>query len=112
LLVPRRIGDDELALLAGEETIGDVDRDALLALGRKPVDQQREVDLLALCAVPFAVALERGELVVENLLGLVQQPPDQRRLAVIDAAAGDEAQQLLVLLLGEPAADVGRGVQK
>jgi hypothetical protein len=62
--------------------------------------------------VPFAVALQRRELIVKNLLGLVEQPPDQRGLAVIDAAAGDEAQQLLALLLGEPRLDVGRAVQK
>ena len=54
--------------------------------------------------MPFAVGFERGQLVVENLLGLVQQPADQRGLAVVDAAAGDEAQQLLSLLLGEPGA--------
>jgi hypothetical protein len=51
-------------------------------------------------------------LVVEDLLGLVEQPADQRRLAVVDAAAGDEAQQLLALLRGEPGLDVGGGVQK
>jgi hypothetical protein len=47
----------------------------------------------------LAVGLQRSELVVEDLARLVQQPSDQRRLAVVDAAAGDEAQQLLVLLL-------------
>ena len=52
------------------------------------------------------------KLVVEDLLGVVEQPPDQRRLAVVDAAAGDEAQQLLPLLLSEPVRDVGGGVQK
>ena len=107
LLVARRVGDDELALGAGEEAIGDVDRDALLALGRQPVDEQREIDPLALRAVALAVAFERGELVVEDLLRFVEQPPDQRRLAVVDAAAGDEAQQLLLFLLLEPGADVG-----
>ena len=50
LLVPGRVGDDELALLGREEAIGDVDGDALLALGGEAVDQQREVDLLALRA--------------------------------------------------------------
>jgi hypothetical protein len=30
----------------------------------------------------------------------VQQPPDQGALAVIDAAAGEEAQQLFVFMLG------------
>ena len=106
LLVPRRVGDDELALLAREVAIGDVDRDALLALGREPVDEQGEIDLLALRPVALAVGFERRELVVEHLLRFEQQPPDQRRLAVIDAAAGDEAQQLLALLRGEPRFDV------
>jgi hypothetical protein len=63
--------------------------------------------------MPLAVGLERGELVVENLLRLVQQPADQRRLAVVDAAAGDEAQQLRALLRAQPFGDVGsRAVQK
>jgi len=74
--VPRRIGDDELAPLAGEIAVGDIDRDALLALRRKAIDQQREVDLLALGAVALAVSFESGELVVEYLLGLVEQSAD------------------------------------
>ncbi len=45
----RRIGDDEFALLGCEEAIGDIDRDALLALRCKAVDQQGEVDFLPLC---------------------------------------------------------------
>ena len=84
-----------LRLSRREIAVGDVDGDALLALGRQPVDQQREVESLALRAVPPAVGLQRRELVVEDLPRLVQQPADQRRLAVVDAAAGDEAQQLL-----------------
>ena len=39
LLVARRVGDDEFALLGGEETVGDIDGDALLALRRQPIDQ-------------------------------------------------------------------------
>ena len=53
LLMPRAIGDDELALLGGEEAVGDVDRDALLALGGQAIDQQGEVDLLPLRADPL-----------------------------------------------------------
>jgi hypothetical protein len=34
LLVARRVADDELALRGGEVAVGDVDGDALLALGR------------------------------------------------------------------------------
>ena len=47
LLVAGRVGDDELAPLGGEEAVGDVDGDALLALGGEAVDQQREVELAA-----------------------------------------------------------------
>ena len=74
----------------------DVDRDALLALGREAVEQQREVELAAERAVAPGLDLERRELVVEDQPGLEQQAPDQRRLAVVDGAAGDEAQQALL----------------
>ena len=47
LLVARRVGDDEGALGGRKEAIGDVDGDALLALGLQPVDQKREVEILA-----------------------------------------------------------------
>ena len=38
LLVARRVGDDEFALVGREEAVGDVDRDALLPLGFQAVD--------------------------------------------------------------------------
>ena len=44
LLVPGRVGDDEPALRGGEVAVGDVDRDALLALGPQTVGQQRQVE--------------------------------------------------------------------
>ena len=47
LLVAGRVGDDERALRRGEEAVGDVDGDALLALGLEAVDQQREIDVVA-----------------------------------------------------------------
>ena len=40
LLVPRRVGDDEPPLGGREVAVGDVDRDALLALGTEPVGEQ------------------------------------------------------------------------
>src|SRR6185369_11655905 len=104
--------DDELALLAREIAVGDVDRYALLALGAEAVDKQREVHRLPLRSVALAVRLESRELVVEHLSCLVEQPADQRRLAVINAAAGDEPQQLLALLLRQPGLDVLRSAQK
>jgi hypothetical protein len=39
------VGDDERPPRRGEVAVGDVDRDALLALGAQAVGQQREVDL-------------------------------------------------------------------
>jgi hypothetical protein len=45
--------------------------------------------------------VQRRELVVEDRLGLVQQAPDQRALSVIDAAAGDETEQRLLLPLAQ-----------
>jgi hypothetical protein len=81
-----------------EEAVGHVDRDALLALGGQAVDQQREVESPP-CVPTSSSRLERRELVLEQHLRFVQQAADQRALAVVDAAAGDEAQQALVLVL-------------
>ena len=46
-----------LRSLGREEAIGDVDRDALLALGGEAVDEQREIELLA---PPPALRLSRS----------------------------------------------------
>ena len=55
----------------------------------------------------FESARERRELILEDHLRLVQQPADQRRLAVVHAAAGDEAQQALALVRAQVGFDVG-----
>jgi hypothetical protein len=44
LLVARRVGDDVLARAGGEVAVGDVDGDALLALGLQAVGEERQVD--------------------------------------------------------------------
>ncbi len=79
--------------LRGEVTIGDVDGDPLLALGGEPVEQQRIVELPGARPHPLRVDRQRGELIVEQRLGLVEHAPDERALAVVDAAAGVEAQE-------------------
>src|SRR5262249_27589586 len=43
LLVAGRVGDDELAARRGEIAVGDVDCDALFALGAQAVGEQRKV---------------------------------------------------------------------
>ena len=55
------------------------------------------------------IGFECGELVFEQHLRFVEQPADQGRLAVIDAAAGDEAQKILVLLGAEIGSDIAAG---
>jgi hypothetical protein len=99
LLVARCIGHDELPALGREEAIGDVDRDLLLALGREPVEEEREIKLLALGPVFAGLNRERIQLVVEQQPGLVEQAADQRGLAVIDRPAGDEPQQAFAFVL-------------
>jgi hypothetical protein len=92
LLVAGCVGDDEGARFGGEIAIGDVDGDALLALSLEAVDEQCEVDRVLGRAELFRILFERGELVVEDELLLVEKSPDERGLAVIDRAAGEDAQ--------------------
>src|SRR5262249_56098056 len=75
-----------------ERGVGDVDRDPLLALGAEAVGQQRKIDV-SVAPTPRDV-LDVLELVDEDLLRVVEQPADQRRLAVVDGAAGDDAEEL------------------
>jgi hypothetical protein len=98
---PGQSGHDELALRRLEVAIRDIDGDALLALGLQAVDQQREVGHFARRAPAAAVIGDRRKLVVEHLTRVVQQTADERALAVVDRAAGDEAQQVDVALLRE-----------
>ena len=70
LLMSRRVGNDELALVGREVAVGHVNGDALLALGLQPVQQQRIVDMVAGIAHALAVALQRIELVFVYLLAV------------------------------------------
>ena len=98
LLVAGRVGEDELAPRGVEVAVRDVDRDALLALGLQAVDQQRDVEVVAAGAPALAVDLRRAHQVLRHAAGVVQQAADQRALAVVDAAAGHQPQQVLGVL--------------
>ena len=76
----------------GGVAVGDVDGDALLALGPQAVGDEGQVDLVD--APAPRGGLDRLELVVEELPGVVEQAADQRRLAVVDGADGGEAQEV------------------
>ena len=90
--VTRGVSDDELAGRGGEVAVGDVDGDALLALGAQPVGQQSQVGVVV--AARVAGGLDGLQLVLEDRLGVQQQPPDEGGLAVVDRAGGGEAEQV------------------
>jgi hypothetical protein len=92
LHVPGGVGDDELAARRREVAIGDVDGDALLALGAQAVGEVGEIDLAA--AGDVGGALEGLELVLHERFGVVEEAADEGGLAVVDAAAGVEAENV------------------
>jgi hypothetical protein len=94
LLVPRRVGEDELALRGREVAVGHVDRDALLALRLEAVGEQGEVDQAD--ATVLRGGLHRVDLILVHRLRIVQQPPDQRALPIVHAAGGADAEQRAV----------------
>ncbi|MPN30564.1 hypothetical protein SDC9_178035 [bioreactor metagenome] len=90
----RGVGDDVLARAGREVAIGDVDGDALFALGLQAVGEQGQVDRAH--AALLRGLLDGVQRVGENGLGVEQQAADQGALAVVDAAAGQEAQQAVI----------------
>ena len=64
LLVPGRVDDDEAAVRRLEITPGDVDGDALLALGLEPVEEEAEIDPLAVDAATMRGKGHRRALIL------------------------------------------------
>src|SRR5207248_1135696 len=67
----------------------------------------REIELATLRADLLRIGFEGSEVILEHHLRIVQQSANQRALAVIDAAASDEAQKRLVLVGLEVDVDIG-----
>ena len=104
LLMPRRIGDNEFALVGRKEAIGHVNRDALLLLGLKPVKQQRKVHVVPGRAMLAADHFQRRELIFKDRFAIVKQPSDQGGLAIINTATGKETQNVAAFLTSKLAA--------
>ena len=86
-LVAGRVGQDVAAVGGREEAVRHVDGDALFAFGTQTVRQRGEIG--------DAVGVGDGFQVVQRqAVGVVQQPPDQRALAVVDRTRGSDPQQL------------------
>src|SRR5260370_24461919 len=106
LLVARGIGDDELALGGGKIPVSDIDGDALFPFRPQAIRQQREIERAG--RLIYRRLARRRDLVLIDALRIVEQPPDQRGLAVIHAARGREPQQLLLLVLPQKRVDAAR----
>src|SRR5260370_21714539 len=92
LRVAGGVGDDELAARGREVPVGDVDGDALLAFRAEAISEQGEGGVVE--APVAAGSLDRFELILEDLLGLQEQTPDEGALAVVDGPSSREAEQL------------------
>ena len=68
----RRVGDDELALFGGKEAVGDIDGDALFALGLETIEQQREIRQAEVVLLS-GIAVQSRSLVFLDGLGVPQQ---------------------------------------
>src|SRR5215813_1960095 len=87
-----------ISLVGGEESIGDVDGDRLLLLSRQAIQEEGEIETTALGAHLLRVGLEGCELVLEEEVGFIEEAANQGAFAVVDAPAGDEAEEPRALL--------------
>ena len=88
LLMPRGVCDEDAAAVGEVHVpVGDVDRDALLALGLQAVGQQGVVDLAHRdCRTATTRAPGVLEGVERHGVGLGEEAADERRLPVVDRA--------------------------
>ena len=96
LFVAWRVSHDEAATFGREIAVGHVDGDALLTLCHQAVDGQREIDSVVRRSELLRIGDEVCNLVVEQLPGVMKQSADQRRLAIVDAAADQHTERGLV----------------
>ncbi len=77
----RTVCDDKFPVGGRRIAIGDVDGDALFALGTQPVSDEGEVNLTQ--AASLRSGFDGRQLIVEELPGVEEQPADERALAVV-----------------------------
>ena len=93
----RRVGDNETACRRRKKSICDINGDTLLAFRLQPIDQQRQIKAVGDRPVFTAISSEGNRLIIKHALGVDQQTTDQRRLAVVDATAGQKPQKTPLL---------------
>ena len=101
----RRISDDKLTLGCGKIPVGHIDGYALLTLGFEPVKEQGQIRRLI---VPDQL-LQRSQLVLIDVLGIRQQPSNERRLPVVDTTCRTESKELFIFVLLEKCFNISHG---
>jgi hypothetical protein len=91
LLVAGGVRQDHVAPGAAQVAVGHVDGDPLLALGPETVGEEREVQ--GGPAAARRVQAQAGQLVLGQGAAVVQEPADERGLAVVHAAEGHDPEQ-------------------
>src|ERR1700685_4613212 len=94
----RRIGNDEGPPRGDEKAVSDIDRDALLPLGLEAIYQKGKVEVISCGAVTQRVLGQRGQLILENELRIMQEASDQGGLAVIHRPASEEPEKTFARL--------------
>jgi hypothetical protein len=90
--MPGSIGDDESTARSGKVAVGNIDGDALLTFGTQTVGEVGKIDLAT--SGDFRLTLESIHLIFEDRLRIIEHTPDQRALAIVDAAGCGETQQI------------------
>ena len=96
LLVAGCVGHNERPARGRKVTIGYVDGDALLPLGLEPIDEKSEVNA-ASRPITLTVLFDGPKLIIWNQITIVKEPANQSALAVIDAAARQEAKNAFLV---------------
>ena len=99
LLVPRRVGNDELAVVGREVAVGYVDGDTLFTFGFQSVQQKGVVDVVAGVTHTLAVALQGVQLVFVQFLAIEQQASYQGGLTVVHRPCRQKAKQVFLFIL-------------
>ena len=99
LLMPGRVRHNKLAVIGAKETVSHINGNALLSFSRQAIYQKREINVATLGALLFGVLQQRRHLILKNKLSLIEHASDQGALAIVYAAAGNESQQVQLILL-------------
>src|ERR1700735_5694764 len=93
------IRNDEDTPGSGKIPVGHIDRDSLLAFGWEAINKQREVEIIPTGPVTPRVSYQGGTLIIRYKVRVVEKEANQCRFSIVDRAAGDKMQKILLYQL-------------